>query len=62
MTPIAQQLEETKAKDKSYLVNTENILYPVRLSVEQCSSEESTKYKAEATQGSDLLTLQAVLE
>ena len=53
MASIAQQLEgKQKAKGKiPTWFNTNNILYPVRLSVEQCSSEETAKYKAEITQG-----------
>ena len=59
MASIAQQLEgKQKAKDKiPTWFNTENILYPVRLSVEQCSSEESAKYKAEITQGKRFIDL-----
>ena len=53
MASIAQQVEgKQKAKGKiPTWFNTNNILYPVRLSMEQCSSEETAKYKAEIIQG-----------
>ena len=53
MPSIAQQLEgKQKAKGKiPTWFNTYNILYPVRLSLEQCSSEETAKYKAKIIQG-----------
>ena len=59
MASIAQQVEgKKKAKGKiPSWFNTNNILYPVRLSMEQCSSEETAKYKAEITQGKRFIDL-----
>tara|TARA_B100000900_G_scaffold416000_1_gene448433 strand:+ start:2054 stop:3172 length:1119 start_codon:yes stop_codon:yes gene_type:complete len=53
MAAIAQQVEgKQKAKNKiPTWFKTNNILYPVRLSMEQCSSEETAKYKAEIIKG-----------
>ena len=59
MASIAQQVAgKQKAKDKiPTWFNTKNILYPVRLSMEQCSSEETAKYKAEITKGKRFIDL-----
>ena len=59
MGKIAQQVEgKQKAKKKiPKFFNTSNILYPVRLSMEQCSSEETAKYKAEIIQGKRFIDL-----
>ena len=59
MASIAQQVEgKQKAKGKiPTWFCTNNILYPVRLSMEQCSSEETAKYKAEITQGKRFIDL-----
>ena len=59
MAYIAQQVEgKQKAKVKiPTWFNTNNILYPVRLSMEQCSSEETAKYKAEIIQGKRFIDL-----
>lgn len=48
MVEIAQQVEgKQKAKNKiPSWFKRENILYPLRLSMEQCSSEQTAKYKA----------------
>ena len=59
MAAIAQQVAgKQKAKKKiPTWFNTNNILYPVRLSMEQCSSEKTAKYKAEITQGKRFIDL-----
>tara|TARA_B100001115_G_scaffold182364_1_gene178433 strand:+ start:1691 stop:2809 length:1119 start_codon:yes stop_codon:yes gene_type:complete len=59
MAAIAQQVagkQKTKKKIPTWF-NTKNILYPVRLSLEQCSSEETAKYKAEIIQGKRFIDL-----
>ena len=59
MAAIAQQVagkQKTKKKIPTWF-NTNNILYPVRLSMEQCSSEETAKYKAEIIQGKRFIDL-----
>ena len=53
MAAIAQQVEgKQKAKKKIHSwFKIENILYPIRLSMEQCSSEQTAKYKASICHG-----------
>lgn len=60
-TFIIQQIEGwQKAKDKlPTWHNTKNIIFPVRLSMEQCSSESTANYKALITKGSKLADLTA---
>ena len=59
MAAIAQQVagkQKTKKKIPTWF-NTKNILYPSRLSMEQCSSEETAKYKAKIIQGKCFIDL-----
>ena len=59
MTSIAQQvIGKQKAKKKiPTWFNTNNILYPIRLSIEQCSSEETAKYKSKILHGKRFIDL-----
>lgn len=59
MAAIAQQVAgKQKAKNKiPSWCNTNNLLYPGRLSMEQCSSEQTAKYKAEIIQGKRFIDL-----
>lgn len=59
MVAIAQQVEgKQKAKNKlPSWFKTKNLLYPVRLSMEQCSSELTAQYKASLTQGNNFIDL-----
>lgn len=59
MAAIAQQVAaKQKAKNKiPTWFSTENIVYPVRLSMEQCSSEQTAKYKASICQGKRFIDL-----
>lgn len=54
-----------KQKAKSKLptwFNTQNILYPATISIEQTSSEKAAEYKSKLVSGEKLIDLQAVLE
>lgn len=59
MVAIAQQVAgKQKAKKKiPTWFNTNNILYPVRLSMEQCSSEQTAQYKASICLGKRFIDL-----
>ncbi len=49
---------KTKAKDKlPTFFNTENIIYPSKISVEQTSSEKTAAYKATLVSGDNLIDL-----
>ncbi|HSY61205.1 MAG TPA: class I SAM-dependent methyltransferase, partial [Cytophaga sp.] len=56
---IAAQIEGwQKASNKLPLwATTEKIVYPIRLSMEQCSSERTSQYKASLVQGSCIVDL-----
>ena len=59
MAATAQQVAgKQKAKNKiPSWFNTNNLLLPGSLSMEQCSSEQTAKYKAEITQGKRFIDL-----
>ncbi len=55
---INQIKAKTKAKDKlPSFFNTQNIIYPSKLSIEQTSSEKTAQYKATIVSGKNLIDL-----